>query len=153
MSDLESEIKVALRWIAEQNSFKIEFQSDCMNDLTVDWLRVPIEKRGGEARRLLAASLAECMGSTVFFMLKYANVEFKDFRAVADVTTAKDEKGRVCVDKISLTMHVGIPKNGETLKKVQRIKNLLNRGCLISRSLERGIKVQYSLLDETSIAT
>lgn len=145
MSVFKSEAEIELEWVKGED-LKIKFNSECMEDLVIERSRVPPEKMGAEARKLLGASLAECMCSTLFFLLKWAKVESKGFRATADAVAAKDEKGRLCVDSINLTIHLDIPKDEETLKKFERVKNLFKKGCLMDRSLERGIKVNYSIM-------
>jgi len=141
----KSEAKVELELLRE-GDLKIKFNGKTMEDLIIKRVGVPSEEMGAEARKLLAASLAECMCSTLLFLLKWANVEFKDFRAVAEAVTAKDEKGRLCVDSINLKIHIDIPKDEDSVKKFRRVENLFKRGCLMSRSLERGIKVNYSII-------
>ncbi|MCD6465946.1 OsmC family protein [Candidatus Bathyarchaeota archaeon] len=144
MPVFKSEAKVELELIGEED-LKIRFNSKTMDDLIIRRSRVSLEEMGAEARMLLAAALAECMCSTLLFLLKWANVEFEEFRAVAEAVTAKDEMGRLCVDSINLKIHLDIPKDEDTMKKFKRVENLFKRGCLMSRSLERGIKVNYSL--------
>ena len=116
-----------------------------MDDLIIKRAGIPQEEMGAEARKLLAASLAECMCSTLLFMLKWAGVKVENFKAVAEAITAKDEKGRNCVDNINLTIYLHIPKDENMIKKFKRAENLFKRGCLMSRSLERGIKVNYRI--------
>jgi len=139
----KSETKIELEFLKQD--LRIKFHSDRMRDLILKRSQVPREKLGSEARRLLAASLAECMCSTLLFLLKWAGVDSEGFKATAETITSKDEKGRLCVDSINLTVHLDILEDVETSKKIQRVESLLKRGCLISRSLERGIRVRYSL--------
>jgi organic hydroperoxide reductase OsmC/OhrA len=146
MSKFQSEAKIELEWL-EGEDFKIRFDSEGLKlTLVVERSRVPPEKVGGEARMLLAAALAECMASTLFFLLKWAKVEVKRFSATANAVTGKDEAGRLNVDSVDLTLNLDIPKDEETLKKFERVKTLFKRGCLMSRSLEKGIKVNYSIV-------
>jgi len=147
MSTFKSEAIIELEWLGGED-LKIKFNSECMNDLMIKRSNISPEKVGAEARKLLAASLAECLGSTLLFLLKWTRVKLNKFYAVASAITGKDEKGRICVDSINLTIHLNIPKDEETIRKFERVKNLFKRGCLISRSLERGIKVNYSIVTE-----
>jgi len=55
------------------------------------------------------------------------------------------------VDSINLKIHLDIPKDEDTMKKFRRVENLFKRGCLMSRSLERGIKVNYSIFIKKEI--
>ena len=146
MSTFQSEAKIELEWLGGED-FKIRFDGEGLKlTFVVERSRVPPEKVGGEARMLLAAALAECMASTLFFLLKWAKIEVKRFSATANAVTGKDETGRLNVDRVDLTLNLDIPKDEETTKKFERVKTLFKRGCLMSRSLEKGIKVNYSIV-------
>jgi len=148
MSIFKSDAKIELEML-EGGDLKIKFNSRTMDDLIIKRAGIPQEEMGAEARKLLAASLAECMCSTLLFMLKWAGVKVENFKAVAEVITAKDEKGRNCVNNINLTIYLHIPKDENMMKKFKRAENLFKRGCLMSRSLERGIKINYRIEAES----
>jgi len=140
----QSEAKVELE--LEEGFLKVKFNSENMNDITIKLSQVSSESIGAEARKLLAASLAKCMCSTLLFLLKWARVKFEKFRAVANVSVTKDEKGKLCVGEIKLKIHIKIPKDNETLERFKKVEKIFKRGCLMSRSIERGIKVSYSII-------
>jgi len=123
----------------------IKFNSETMKDLIVRKTDIPREKMGGEARQLLAASLAECMCSTLTSLLEWARVKYRKLHATVTVSTEKDDEGRLCVDRIDVNMEVDIPKDEDSEKRFRRVENLFKRGCLMSRSLERGIRINYKI--------
>ncbi len=147
MSALKSETKVTLEWI-EGEDLEIKFNSELMNDVTIKRKGVPSEKMGGEARKLLAAALAECMCSTLYFLLKWAKVDFSVLRAEAVPVTSKDEKGRLYVDRIDLMINLEIKGDQDDLKRLSRVENLFKRGCLMSRSIKKGIEINYKIITE-----
>ena len=140
----KSEIKIELEQ-PKDGDMLIKFNSETMNDLIVKKAGVPKEKMGGEARQLLAASLAECMCSTFISILEWARVKYRKLNATVTVSTDKDERGRICVDEIDVKIKLEIPEDEESEKRLRRTENLFKRGCLMSRSLERGIKVKYKI--------
>jgi len=140
----KSKAKIDLE-LLEGGDLKVRFNSECLDDLTIRRASVPREKIGAEGRELLAAGLAECMCSTFLFLLDWAKVKYTGFRASAHVATGKDEKGSVHVDSINLAINLKIPKDEENLKRFKRVESLFKKGCLMSRSLERGIKIDYSI--------
>jgi organic hydroperoxide reductase OsmC/OhrA len=140
--EAETEIEIEL---LEQENWKIKFKSESMKDLVINNSAVLPEKRGTEARKLLAASLAECVCANLLFLLNWAKVDLADFKSTAKVSTTRDSKGRIYVDKVNLIVNLDITEDKDTLKKIERVKNLFRKGCLITRSLERGIKVNYSI--------
>ena len=140
----KSETKIDLEQL-ENGDLLIKFNSETMKDLIVKKADVPKEKMGGEARQLLAASLAECMCSTFISILEWARVKYGKLHAIVTVSTGKDERNRLCVDQIDVNFKVEIPQDEESAKRFRRAENLFKRGCLMSRSLERGIKVSYKI--------
>ena len=138
------ETKIELERL-ENGDLLIKFNSETMSDLTVKKAGVPKEEMGGEARQLLAASLAECMCSTFISLLDWTRLKYKKLHAIVTAFTEKDENGRLCVDRIDVNINVEIPNDEESVKRFRRAQNLFKRGCLISRSLERGIKVNYEI--------
>jgi uncharacterized OsmC-like protein len=138
------EIKIELEQ-PQNGDLLIKFNSETMDDLIVKKAGVPKEKMGGEARKLLAASLAECMFSTFASLLDWARVKYSKLRADVTVSTEKDERGRLCVGQVNVKIEVEIPGDEESQKRFRRAENLFKRGCLMSRSLERGIKVNYAV--------
>lgn len=149
MSVFQSKTKVELELLNNED-VKIKFNSESMEDVIIDRSSMPPARRGAEARKLLAAALAECMSSTLFFLLQWAQIECKQFNATAEVVTAKDENNRLCVDHINLTMYLDIPNDEKSLKSFERTKTLFKRGCLMSRSLKRGINVEYSIVKDNN---
>jgi len=140
----KSETKIELEE-TENGDLLIKFNSETMEDLIIKKAGISKEKMGGEARQLLAASLAECMCSTLISILKWARVKYEKLRAVVTVSTGKDENNRLCVDQIDVDFKIEIPEDEESMNRLSRAENLFKRGCLMSRSLERGIKVNYKI--------
>ena len=138
------ETKIELEQM-ESGDLLIKFNSETMEDLIVKKAGIPKEKMGGEARQLLAASLAECMCSTFISILEWARVKYEKLHAIVTVSTEKDERNRLCVDRIDVDLKIEIPEDEESMKRFRRAENLFKRGCLMSRSLERGIKVSYKI--------
>jgi len=138
------ETKIELERL-ENGDLLIKFSSETMRDLTVKKAGVPKEEMGGEARQLLAASLAECMCSTFISLLDWTRLKYGKLRALVTTFTEKDEEGRFCVGRIDVNIDVEIPEDEESMKRFRRAENLFKRGCLMSRSLERGIKVSYEI--------
>lgn len=144
MSHLGSKATVEVEWLGKED-LRVRFSGKSVDELTVAKSRVAREERGGEARELLAASVAECMTSTLPFYLEWAQVEFRGLRSTAEVITDKDEKGRYCVSMINLNFDIDTSEGETTLKKIERVKKMLDRGCFMSRSLEGGVKVNCSI--------
>jgi len=76
----KSKAKIELEQL-KNGDLLIKFDSETMNDLIVKKAGVPKEKMGGEARQLLAASLAECMCSTLISLLEWTRVKYERLHA------------------------------------------------------------------------
>jgi len=138
------EVKVKIESL-ENGDLIIRFNSKMINDLRIKRHSVSAEKAGGEARQLLAASLATCLCSAFLSILEHTGVEYKKLHAIATVHTGEDEMGHLCVNEIKIDLKVEIPKGGDVAEGFERAKQIIRRGCLISRSLEKGIKVNYGI--------
>jgi len=123
--------------------FKVKFVHGAMDDLVIAASRVPKGQSGGVARKLLAASITYCMTGWLFTLLQKTRVDVNALKAKTEVTMGKDESGRDFVDKIDMQIQVQI--SDEDVNAFERCKSIVNRGCLISRSLIKGVKVTHSI--------
>jgi len=137
-------VRVELEWLGDED-LRVKFGSRAFDDLTIMKSRVPPEERGGEARELLAASAVECMATMLLYLLKKVRVDLQGLRAAAEVTAGKDEEGNLCVEAVDVAIRVGIPGDDEARSRFERVRTILQKGCLISRSLERGVHVRYDI--------
>jgi len=135
-------IGVELEYLGDLD-FKVKFAHGAVDDLVIAGSRVSPEQMEGVSRKLLAASVAYCTTGWLFTLLKKTRVEVGALRSKAEVTMAKDEFGRDYVDEIGLQVQVEIPD--EDLNAFERCRAIVERGCLITRSLRKGIKATASI--------
>ena len=139
-----SEVKVEIESL-ENKDLIIRFNSEVIDDLIIKRHGVSVEKMGGEARRLLAASLATCFCSAFLSILEHVGVKYRRLRGDVTVHTGEDGTGHLRVDEIKIDLKVEIPKGKDIAEGFRRAERIIRRGCLISRSLEKGIKVSYEI--------
>ena len=133
------QVKVLLTYLKDENKIKIDFEGTSLQGLTIDLSNIT----GGEARALIAASATECMSSWILHFLKRHEEDLSEFQAVATVDTVSDEAGNR-VGKITVEMRIGIAGDESKRQQYEKIvKRILDKGCLISRSLESGVDVEY----------
>jgi len=135
-------VGVELEYLGDVD-FKVKFGHGAMDDLIIAASRAPEDQRGGVARKLLAASVTYCMAGWLFTLLQKTRVKVNALKAKTEVTLSKDESGRDFVDKINIQIQVQI--SDEDVNAFERCKSIMNRGCLISRSLIKGVKVTHSI--------
>jgi len=139
-----SEVKVEIESL-ENKDLIIRFNSEVIDDLRIKRHGIPAEKMGGEARQLLAASLATCLCSAFLSILDHVGVEYRRLHGDVTVHTGEDGTGHLRVDEIKIDLKVEIPKDKDVAEGFRRAERIIRRGCLMSRSLERGIKVSYEI--------
>jgi len=137
--DMEK-VGVELEYLGDVD-FKVKFGHGAIDDLVIAASRVPEDQGGGVARKLLATSVMYCMAGWLFTLLQKTRVDVDALKASAEVTMSKDESGRDFVDKIDMQIQVQI--SDEDVNAFERCKSIVDRGCLISRSLMRGVKVTH----------
>lgn len=135
-------IGVELEYLGDVD-FKVKFRHGAMDDLVIATSRVPEDQSGGVARKLLAASATYCMTGWLFTLFQKTRVDVNALKAKIEVKMGKDESGRDFVDKIDMQIQVQI--SDEDVNAFERCKSIVNRGCLISRSLIKGVKVTHSI--------
>jgi len=135
-------VGVELEYLGDLD-FKLKFAHGAIDDLVIAGSRVSPEQMEGVSRKLLAASVVYCTTGWLFTLLKKTRVDVGALRSKAEVTIAKDESGRDFVNEIGLQVQVEVPD--QDLIAFERCKEIVERGCLITRSLRKGIKVTASI--------
>ena len=127
----------------------IKFNSETMSDMVIRRVGVSREKIGGEARMLLAASVGECICSALTSALDIVKLEYDRINAAITVNVKEDEANMLYIKNIDINMRIKAPKDEGSIEKFKRAKILLSRilrrGSLISRSMEKGIKINYEV--------
>ena len=137
------EMKGAKLKLIGENDYRLIFDHDALNDIDVELSKIPEEKRLGVARALLAASNTYCMAGSINYMLRARGVKTKGISATSSVRMGKEDKGKSCVEGLNIEIQVGIPD--ESRDVFDHCVSILKDGCLVTRSLKRGIKVNHTI--------
>jgi uncharacterized OsmC-like protein len=130
--------------ILQESDWKFTFDHEALEDIVVALTKLPEEKRSGIARKLLAAAATYCMAGSLKLCLEENGVEIDGLSAYSKVKMGKAESGINIVETIDLKVLITIPE--ENYKELEDCREILREGSLITRSLERGIKVNHSIL-------
>ena len=141
---IEMELKGARVDVVGENDYRIIFDHDALQDMDIALSKLPEERRAGAARAFLAASATTCMAGAVNYMLRARDVKVNGISASSSVHMGKNEKGTVVVDSINIEVIVDVPEEGTDV--LEHCISLLENGCLVTRSLKRGIKVNHSII-------
>ena len=125
------------------SDFRIHFDHDALSDIDVELSKLPKDKWHGVARSILASSAIYCMAGATYLMLKARGVEARSVTASSSVQMGKDESGKTVVEGLNLEVDVDIPDENKDV--LDHCVGILEGGCIITRSLKRGIKVKHSI--------
>lgn len=137
------EMKGARLKLIGENDYRLIFDHEALNDIDVELSKIPKEKRLGVARALLAASNTYCMAGSINYMLRARGVKTKGISATSVVRMGSDDKGKSCVEGLDIKIQVVIPD--ESREVFDHCVSILKDGCLVTRSLKRGIKVNHTI--------
>ncbi len=137
------EMKGAKLELIGDNDYRFIFDHDALNEIDVELSKIPKDKRAGVARSFLAASATYCMAGSINNMLKARGVDVNGISATSSVIMGKDDKGKSFVEGLNLKIHVDIPD--ESRDVLDHCVSILKDGCLVTRSLKKGIHVDHSI--------
>jgi len=139
--------KVEMQWLGKTISYGDEdllfkFNHKAIPPMILHKSVLPIEERAGTSRELIAAVASECMVEWMIMSLKRAKIPIEEFNTVTEAKMGTDETGRAVVGSCETIVNVKVSDDKEEEAKAI-LEHLLEVGCLMSRSLQRGIKLNY----------
>jgi uncharacterized OsmC-like protein len=123
--------------------FRFIFDHDALTDFDVELSKIPENKRAGVARSFLAASGTYCMSGVLYQMLRARGVDVNGISATSSVKMGKDDEGKSWVEGLNLDILVDI--SDESRDVLDHCVKLLENGCLVTRSLKKGIHVNHTI--------
>ena len=123
--------------------FKFTFDHTALKDILIPFSKVPEDKREGIARQFLSASLTWCTTVYLYYLLSARGVNIKDITSSSLVRMGKDEAGKSIVEGIDLDIVVDVPE--ENIEEFEKCRSIVDKGCLIGKSLEKGMNVNHSI--------
>jgi uncharacterized OsmC-like protein len=89
----------------------------------------------------LATAIGHCMGSTLVNTLERAHVEVTPLRTFVDVEVGRNEKGRLRVRSIALSIQTA-PLHPEDRERFDRSVALFEDFCTVSGAVREGIPIR-----------
>ncbi|MDH5794953.1 MAG: OsmC family protein [Candidatus Bathyarchaeota archaeon] len=148
--------KIEMQWLGKTLSYGDEdllfkFNHKALPPMLMHKSVLPREERAGTSRELLAALASECMVEWMIMSLKRAGIPIEEFNTETEAKMGSDETGRAVVDRCDTEVNLRVP--ADRLEEARMIlEHLLEVGCLMSRSVGRGVKFnyKYNWLNEAS---
>jgi osmotically inducible protein OsmC len=125
--------------LLDSGDYLIKLNHSALKDIDVLLSKVPENKRAGVARALLSASALYCMTGSLNHSLLARKIPFSNIKGSVSVKMGKNQKGKDLIESIFLDIDVDVSDENES--ELDRCIKYLEDGCLITRSLENGIKV------------
>lgn len=153
MSEPKGEVKkyvprVEMQWLGKTLSYGDEdllfkFNHKAMPPMLLHKSVLPPEERAGTSREILAALASECMVEWMIMSLKRAGIPIEEFNTDTEAKMGNDEDGRAVVDRCDTMVNLKVSE--DRLEEAKMIlEHLLEVGCLMSRSVGRGVKFNYT---------
>jgi organic hydroperoxide reductase OsmC/OhrA len=123
--------------------FRLSFDHDALTDIEVKIPKTLEDKSVGVARTFLAASGTYCMSGALYSLLRARGVDVNGISATSSVKMGKDDKGKSWVEGLNIDIQLDIPD--ESIDTLDHCVKLLENGCLVTRSLKKGIHVNHTI--------
>lgn len=107
---------------------------------------VPIgEGTGPSPEQLLAAGVVNCLCASLFFALTKYRQDGAGLSAKAEISTCRNDKGRLRIDGIAVTLRLGARDYDADL--LARALGQFENFCTVSESVKAGVPVAVSIED------
>lgn len=123
-------------------AFRVQFDDD-LDDLITDETGPLGDDRGPSPSRLLTAAVANCLGASLVHCLRKGRVQIKKLEVSAITTLARNEQGRLRIERIVVLIDPDIP--AEQRDRLQRCTSLFEDYCIVTESVRHGIDVRVSV--------
>ncbi|HET9477125.1 MAG TPA: OsmC family protein [Dehalococcoidia bacterium] len=140
MDENSSEITLERR---KGYKFLVDFHQKGVEPLLVDEPPPIGEGHGPGATKLLAAAVGNCLSASLIFCLEKAHVEVHDMRTTVRTTKARNEKGRLRVGRIEVTL---APEVAEIdIPRMARCLEIFEEYCTVTGSVRDSIQVDVEV--------
>ncbi len=130
--------------LIDDEKFKIDYNSPLLQNQILDYLNVPEEQRPGQMRRLLCAAAVGCFAGSAYDALKTRGASVKSLNGTGTAITGKKNGSHKRVQEIDIIVEVEI--EDKNIQVLERVKKVLEKGCLVTRSLEPSITVSRTII-------
>ncbi len=111
--------------------------------MTIDETPPLGHSEGPNPSRMLAASIAGCLGASLLFCLRKAHVDVPTLRADVHVTNGRNAKGRLRVTKVAVRLAPSVPADQHA--RMARCLEIFEEFCVVTASVREGIEVDVQV--------
>jgi len=124
--------------------FKVSFGSGETYELLVDEKKPIGEGKGPSPTQLLSTAIGHCLGSSLIFCLKKAQVQLEALETTVETDVSRNEEGRLRVNSINAKIHLKV--SNETQHKLPTCLRVFKNYCTVTQSVIKGIPVNVSFI-------
>jgi organic hydroperoxide reductase OsmC/OhrA len=127
--------------------FRADFGLPGVAEMTLDEPAPVGDGAGPNPARLLAAAVANCLASSLLFCLRKARIEVSDMAVSAAGTMARNEKGRLRVTAIKVTLTPSVAEGD--IPRLNRCLEIYEEFCPVAAAVRQGVDVQVAVEPQT----
>jgi organic hydroperoxide reductase OsmC/OhrA len=135
-------VAVSLR-LESGYKFEADFGVPGVQPLTLDEPAPLGEGAGPNPARLLAVAVADCLASSLLFCLRKARIEVTGMTASAAATLSRNERGRLRVSAIDVTLRPGVLE--ADVARVGRCIEIFEDFCPVTAAVREGVDVRVTV--------
>lgn len=125
------------------NAFRIQFDESSVDSVTTDGPWLFGGDHGPAPSRLLAASVASCLASSLLHCLRKARVAIEDLSATVVLSEARNAQGRLRVERMSVLLNPQVAP--EHIDRLSRCTTLFQDYCTVTESVRQGIDIRVTV--------
>ncbi|MHB8838161.1 MAG: OsmC family protein [Gemmatimonadaceae bacterium] len=138
----ESTISFALS-LKDNYAFTIDFGDSGIPPMTIDETPPLGRNEGPNPSRLLASAIAGCLGASLLFCLRKARVNVPALHTDVQVTSGRNEKGRLRVTKVAVRLAPSVPVDQQD--RMTRCLEIFEDFCVVTAAVRDGIEIDVKV--------
>jgi organic hydroperoxide reductase OsmC/OhrA len=146
MSD-DTTISLSLS-LRDNYAFTVDFGEGGVPPMTIDEPPPLGHNEGPNPSRVLASAIAGCLGASLLFCLRKARVDVPAMRTDVQVTTGRNEAGRLRVQRVAVRLMPAVPADQQ--ERMTRCLALFEDFCVVSASVRDGIAIDVTVDTQTA---
>jgi organic hydroperoxide reductase OsmC/OhrA len=123
-------------------AFTVDF-GDAIPSMMIDETPPLGRGEGPNPSRVLAASMAGCLGASLLFCLRKSKVDVPAMRTDVQVTSGRNAKGRLRVKKIEVRLAPSVPVDQQA--RMARCLELFEDFCTVTAAVREGIEIDVKV--------
>ena len=128
--------------LLEGYRFAVSFDPGAEPELFMDE-PVPLgDGNGPNASRVLDSAVANCLSAGLLFCLRKARVDVKSLKTTATATLVRNEKGRLRVGSIKVSID---PELEGDISRLGRCLDLFEDFCVVTESVRNGLPIEVEV--------